>query len=376
MHILEMRGHDMNPWSIWLGPWENYVDQWAKALGSDIHRLHSHHAAGNAAIKPGATPFHIVLEDESFALLDFSRDKGISNALPTLIVTPYALHDWRVADLAHHHSLVETLLSHGVSPLYVVAWKSANFKMRHNRIDTQFLALKKVTDVLAQPVQCVGLCQGGWLSLAFAARFPEYINRLALIGAPVDFSSCSKIMSAMDNTLIDASINWLSLAGGGVIRGWSTQSLWQIKFGEGSNKADALQETDARLSSDKKLLKIFEDWDCDVLDLPPAYFGEVLKHLYRDNEIMTGQFRVLDEYVSLRSITCPILIMTGCDDDVAPKERIQSIQDCVSTDRNKITILEAECGHLALFLGRNTLHEQWPEIAHWLTTPSLTRRAN
>ena len=38
-------------------------------------------------------------------------------------------------------------------------------------------------------VAMIGLCQGGWLALAYAARFPAKVTRLALAGAPVDMDA-------------------------------------------------------------------------------------------------------------------------------------------------------------------------------------------
>lgn len=364
----------MNPWAVWLDPWETYIDAWSKALGNDIFRLHRSLEASDVTLRKSANPFSIALDGDNFALLDFSRNTRA--APPTLIVTPYALHDWRIADLAHHHSLVEMLADHGVSPLYVLAWKSAHFKTRHNRIDTQFEALQRIRNYFGAPVRVVGLCQGGWLSLAYSARFPDAFSRLALIGAPIDFTHSATTIGAMDDNLIDASINWLSLAGGGVIRGWSTQSLWRIKFGEGSDRRQALQEADAIIQSDRVLRDAYDEWDRDVLDLPPAYFGDVLKHLYRDNEIFAGQFKVLGHRVSLRSVTCPLLIMVGRDDDVVPEHQVPAVTQLVSTPKDQIAILRADCGHMALFLGRKTLQEQWPEIAHWLTREKLSAAMN
>ena len=170
----------------------------------------------------------------------------------------------------------------------------------------------------------------------------------------------------MDDALIDASINWLSLAGGGVIRGWSTQSLWRIKFGDQSDQCQALQKSDEQIQSDPSLRDAYEDWDKNVLDLPPAYFGDVLKHLYRDNEIFEGRFKVLGRCISLSSIKCPLLIMVGRNDDVASEIQIRAVTESVSTHKEKITILRPECGHVALFLGRHTLQDQWPKIAEWL----------
>jgi poly(3-hydroxyalkanoate) synthetase len=58
--------------------------------------------------------------------------------------------------------------------------------------------------------------------------------------------------------------------------------------------------------------------------------------------------------------------MVGRNDDIVPEHQILAITKSVSTPKDQIAVLHADCGHLALFLGRKTLQEQWPDIAHWL----------
>ncbi|MEQ6411013.1 alpha/beta hydrolase, partial [Salmonella enterica subsp. enterica serovar Enteritidis] len=48
--------------------------------------------------------------------------------------------------------------------------------------------LNVAVDTIGPPVDLAGLCQGGWLSLLYAARFPDKVRRLVLAGSPVDVS--------------------------------------------------------------------------------------------------------------------------------------------------------------------------------------------
>ena len=47
-------------------------------------------------------------------------------------------------------------------------------------IDTYLADLNVVVDHLGGAVDLIGLCQGGWLSLMYAARFPAKVRRLVL----------------------------------------------------------------------------------------------------------------------------------------------------------------------------------------------------
>ena len=65
--------------------------------------------------------------------------------------------------------------------------------MRYLSIDNYLADLNVAIDEIGAPVDLVGLCQGGWLSLVYAARFPGKVRRLVLAGAPVDVSTPSEL---------------------------------------------------------------------------------------------------------------------------------------------------------------------------------------
>lgn len=69
--------------------------------------------------------------------------------------------------------------------------------MRHKSLDSYFSDLNVLVDSLPQPVDIIGLCQGGWMALAYAARFPHKVRKLVLVGAPVDIASGMSTLSAL-----------------------------------------------------------------------------------------------------------------------------------------------------------------------------------
>ena len=119
---------------------------------------------------------------------------------PVLVVAPFSLHDAELADLAPGHSPIESLLANGCHDLFLAQWKSATAKTRLNTIDSQFATLNVVVDEIGPPVDLIGLCQGGWLSLAYAARFPNKVRRLVLVGAPIDMAAAPLAFSGLDQS--------------------------------------------------------------------------------------------------------------------------------------------------------------------------------
>src|SRR6516225_5281186 len=130
---------------------------------------------------PWASQNKISLELGTMCLRDFStRNEGRA----TLICAPYALHGATIADFATGHSVVERLAQCGLSRLFVTEWQSATPDMRYFTIDNYLADLNVAVDEIGPPVDLIGLCQGGWLALVYAARFPNKVRRLVLVGSP------------------------------------------------------------------------------------------------------------------------------------------------------------------------------------------------
>ncbi len=144
----------------------------------------------DASSLPWTTPNAIALELATFRLRDFSRQQ---DGCPALICSPYALHRSQIADFAPGHSIVEALQRGGVNRLYLTDWRSASSDMRHLSIDNYLADLNVAVDEIGPPLDLIGLCQGGWMSLLYAARFPDKVRRLVLVGTPVDVSVESEL---------------------------------------------------------------------------------------------------------------------------------------------------------------------------------------
>jgi poly(3-hydroxyalkanoate) synthetase len=131
------------------------------------------------------------------------RDFSVRNAgVQALICAPFALHYPTVADFAPGHSIVEALRDGGVDRIFVTDWRSASAEMRFLTIDNDLADLNVAvddlgSDDLGSPVDLIGLCQGGVMAAAYAARFPHKVRRLVLAGAPIDISAGDSMISRM-----------------------------------------------------------------------------------------------------------------------------------------------------------------------------------
>ena len=303
----------MNPWEIWLWPW---IAASALTWGA-LETVHGSLEAndGDAALPrvsepEWASPNHVTIEIDAMRVRDFSaaRDKRRS----TLIVAPFALHDARIADLSSGHSLIETLRANGCSRLFLVEWKSATAKTKLRTIDSHLCDLNVAVDDIGPPVDLIGLCQGGWLSLIYAARFAGKVRRLVLAGAPIDLMAEPSIPSAEARMTPEAVIDDMIRAGDGLVLGRTLLDLWPREDDETAFVIDALQFPGAPANEkDRRTVETFLRWQRRTLDLPGPYFSEVFDWLFRENRIAAGRFRALGRLVDLRELRCPLFLLAG-----------------------------------------------------------------
>jgi len=149
-------------------------------------------SASSGSSFPWTTANKIALELASMRLRDFSTG---TDGPAALICAPYAVHGATIADFAPGHSVVETLCHGGLSRVFVTDWRSAIPETRYFTIDTYLADLNVAVDQLGPPVDLIGLCQGGWLALVYAARFPGKVRRLVLVGAPIDIAAAQSQLS-------------------------------------------------------------------------------------------------------------------------------------------------------------------------------------
>lgn len=325
------------------------------------------------------TPHAVALELPTMRLREFTKDPS---ARSTLICGPFALHGANVVDFAPGHSMVETLHREGLARIHVTDWRSATAEMRHFSIDTYLADLNVAVDEIggfagsgdgAAPVDLIGVCQGGWLALLYAARFPRKIGKLVIAGAPVDVSAAESALSRLVNSLPEEAFVQIVRQGDGLVLGRHILDMWPTPV-MSSDAAEILQlppDLDAARAQD--LAKRFDAWNAWTVDLPGAYYLQVVDWLYRGNRIAKGTFPALGHPADLTAITHPLLLLAGRDDRIVAPEQLLAAARLVSRAPE---IIVAPCGHLSLFMGGRTLTEIWPRIARFLAGDGKPREAN
>ncbi|QIG99466.2 alpha/beta fold hydrolase [Bradyrhizobium sp. 6(2017)] len=318
-------------------------------------------ASGDAAL-PWTTAHSVALQLPSMRLLDFS---SAVEGPPLLVCAPYALHRAQIADIAPGHSLMEALQQAGLARLYLTDWRSAAPETRYFSIDTYLSDLNVAVDTIGPPVDLAGLCQGGWLSLLYAARFPGKVRRLVLSGSPVDVSVPSEL-SRMVASLPQQGFEAMVRQGDGIVSGKHMLQLWSIPFSLPDVEAALQRRLDGKSEDARALLDRFTRWNSETLDLPGTYYLEVTDWIFRQNRIAAGDFVALGCKIDLAAVKLPVFLLAAENDIVVPPDQAFATMRLLGTPPAWLRRETEPCGHLGLFMGCRALAGSWRRIARWL----------
>ncbi len=355
----------------------------AAASASEFAALVAKHFAGlavgadegPAAREPQwATPNEITLELKTVRLRDFSSG---ADGVPALLCAPFALHGAGVTDVAPGHSLVAALRDAGLHHLLVADWRSATADMRFLSIDDYLADLNVLVDFLGGSVDLIGLCQGGWLSLLYAARFPGKVRKLVLAGAPVDIAAAPSGLSALVDASPTALFHELVKLGEGRVLGRNAQKFWGPETVNAETIREILQ-TNEPISSPAfaELAAKFRDWYTWTVDLPGTYYLEVIEKLYKKNEIAAGRFVALGKPIDLAEMRAPVFLLAARDDELIAPAQLFATERLVGTPAHHIAKALAPCRHGGLFMGAAILADYWPAIVRWMIDPDAAGFAN
>src|SRR5258708_9385502 len=311
----------------------------------------------------GATPSKIALELHSVRLRDFTM---VKSGVRTLLCTPLALHGATLADLAAGHSLVAALRDAGIGRVLMADWRSASAEMRFLGIDEYLADLNALVDHVGGLVDLIGLCQGGWLSLVYAGRFPAKVRKLVVAGAPVDIAARQSRLSAIAEATPLIMFQSLVNLGNGRVIGRNIARFWGNDT-DPSVIRESLQTLQPIGSPEfTRLEAIFKNWNSWTLDVPGTYYLEVIEKLYKRNELAAGSFIALGQKIDLSRLRLPMYLLAGSEDEVVAPEQLIAAERLVATQPDYLRHEITPSDHLGLFLGMQKLEEYWPWIVRWM----------
>ena len=226
---------------------------------------------------------------------------------------------------------------------------SAGPEMRYLSIDNYLADLDLAADELGGRVDLIGLCQGGWMALLFAARFPEKVRKLVLAGAPVDIRAGETALSRLTAQMPLAAFEQLVELGGGRILGDRVLGLWGPQTRDREAMCRLLQ-VPRRLGGPalRRLEAEFQEWYAATVDLPGTYYLEVVEWLYKQNRLAEGTLVALGHRIDLARVRVPLFLLAARDDDIVAAEQVFATEARVGTAASEIETAMARLSGLAV----------------------------
>jgi len=325
-----------------------------------------------------ATPHEIVFEGPVARLRDYSVAGGRRGLVPTLVLPPQAGHDSCIVDFSPEQSQMGAIREAGLTRAFTMDWVGATPETADATIDDYLEAIDRAVEHCGGRVNLIGDCQGGWLATIYAALAPERINTLTIAGAPIDFAAGEPVIGSVLSALTPggdmAFYEWLVASGNGVLRGRHMLNGF-ITIGPGaeiSRQLELLVHVDDAAHVDR--YREFEDWFKHTQDIPGAFYLWIVRHLFRDNELIAGKLEVGGDRVDLGRLTMPLNLLAGATDHITPPDQVYALADYASTASEDVVRRLSSGGHLGLFMGHEALAEQWPPLLAAVLERSLPRR--
>jgi polyhydroxyalkanoate synthase subunit PhaC len=333
------------------------------------------HAAANAfdlLVKGGVadlrrTPARVIDEVPQGTLFQYLAPEERTRHLPVLLVPPLAAPT-SAFDLRRGCSMAEHLLGLG-HPTYLVEYGSIAFSDRDLGLEhwVEDVIPRAIEQVSAQcdgrPVQVVGWCLGGIMSLLAVAARPDLpVNSVAAVASPFDFSQLRMF----------APIRSLANLTNGVF----TTLAYRALGGAPApivKRAFQLSALDKYLTKplaiatnlhDRDFLAQIEAVDAFTANMtayPGRTMGQLYHQLFRVNDLADGRLTLGDHDIDLARVRVPVLAVAGQDDVLAPQAAVHHVGGLL-TGAPEVQLKTGPGGHLGVLTGRAAARTTW----HWI----------
>ena len=310
------------------------------------------------------TPHEIVFQTPLARLRDFSVSRR--RVVPTLVLPPQAGHDSCIVDYSAEQSQMRTIVEAGLERALSLDWVSATRETKDASIEDYIDVVDRAVNHCGGRVNLIGDCQGGWLATIYAALYPERINTFTIAGAPIDFHAGEPVIhEVMRRVAPDGNLRFyetLVATGGGILEGrhMLTGFILIQPGAEISRQIDLLLNLHDPAHVER--YREFEDWFKHTQNVPGAFYLWIVRHLFRDNELIRGTLKVRGQEVDLGRLDMPLNLLAGATDHITPPDQVFALAEYASTPSEQITRHVSSGGHLGLFMGHEALREHWPRV--------------
>lgn len=277
-----------------------------------------------------------------------------------LVNRPYMM------DLQPDRSLIRRLIDRGVD-VYLIDWGYPDGADRFLEIEDYVLqylprCVQAVCETSGQTgVNLLGVCQGGTLSLCYAALHPRRVRNLIVMVAPVDFHTPENLLTKWTRHVdLDQLVATTGNVPGELL---NALFLSLMPFRLMSQKyVDLMDHVD-----DPGALENFmrmEKWIFDSPAQPGEMFRQFMQWFVKENRLARGTLQIGNRSVDLRRIRVPVLNIYARQDHLVPPSASRALRKLIgSRDYHEH---EFHGGHIGIYVS-STAQREIPElIAQWM----------
>jgi polyhydroxyalkanoate synthase len=303
-------------------------------------------------------------------LLDYGD--GPPDASPVL-VAPSLINSWHILDLDRECSLLRYLARNGLRPILLDWGKPGREEQTFSLTDYLEHRLIPAFDAVRllapdRRISLLGYCMGGTLTVALAALRQEAVARMALMGAPWDFSYMKPMRGALaalgvtgDRAALTQQINSVVSAFGAVPVTALQAVFAQLDPGLAARKFRRFAALDQGSDAARKFV-LLEDWLNAGPPLSGAAAIEALIGWQLNNAPGRGEWLVCGQRILPERIEGPAMIVAARTDSITPP----GATEILATKMQSAQVIRPTSGHVGMVVSRDAEAEMWTPLARFL----------
>ena len=317
----------------------------------------------------GVTAREEVYREDKLVVYRFRGERPPTAKVPILIVYALVNRPYMV-DLQDDRSLVRNLLARG-EDVYLIDWGYPDRADRWLTLDDYINGyIARSVDAVAAhsgsaPINLLGICQGGALSLCFAAMHPEKVRNLITMVTPVDFRTPDNMLSNWVQSMdVDLFVDTLGNVPADLMN-LCYLMLKPVRLNQ-QKYVGLVDILDDKIEMENFLR--MEKWIFDSPDQAGEAFRQFIKDFYQGNKLVNGGLKIGPHEVHLGNITMPVLNIFAEQDHLVPPAASRVLADHVGTD--DYTQVAFRGGHIGIYVSGRAQREVPGAIHDWLAARS------